>query len=117
MTMTFLLVALGGALGAVLRYAATLVVAAPLGTALVNVIGCFVIGAVWVALEQRGLSRLAPLVITGVLGGFTTFSAFALDTMRLMADGRHGVAAAYVLGSVSLCLVGCAAGLTWARTA
>jgi CrcB protein len=52
-----------------------------------------------------------PLLVTGVLGGFTTFSAFSLDALRLIEGGRPGAAALYVSGSVGLSLLACAAGL------
>ena len=108
-------VALGGALGAVLRYLVGLAVAFPLGTLAVNVVGSFLIGVVWVVFATRGLQAWLPFVMTGVLGGFTTFSAFSLDTMRLIEDGRIAGAGGYVLASVVLSLSGCALGLWIAK--
>lgn len=110
MLKTMIFVALGGALGACLRYLIGMAVAFPLGTLAINVIGSFVIGAVWVAMVDK-TPGLLPFVMTGLLGGFTTFSAFSLDTMRLIQDGRIGVAGIYVLASVILSLIACFLGL------
>lgn len=108
-------VALGGALGAVLRYLVGLAVVFPLGTLAVNVIGSFLIGMVWVMLAARGLQHWLPFVMTGLLGGFTTFSAFSLDALRLVEAGRVGAAGGYILASVALSLLACALGLWLAR--
>ena len=113
MILTLLQVALGGAVGAVLRWGAGLALPFPYGTLAVNVAGALAIGILWVGLAQR----LHPLLITGVLGGFTTFSAFSLDTLRLVEAGRIGAAGLYVLGSVGLSLLACAAGLWLVRGA
>ena len=102
MLLTLSQVALGGAIGAVLRYLTGLALAFPFGTLAVNILGSFLIGVLWVALADRG--HWAPLLITGVLGGFTTFSAFSLDTLRLVDSGRAPMAALYVLASVTLSL-------------
>jgi len=108
-------VALGGALGAVLRYLVGLAVAFPMGTLAVNVVGSFAIGVVWVVLAARGLQGWMPFVMTGLLGGFTTFSAFSLDTMRLVEAGRFMVAGGYVAASVILSIAACASGLWLAK--
>ena len=100
-------IALGGALGAVLRYGSVhgvvrlFAVGTPLGTMFVNVLGSFIMGlfAVWL-LERIGDAKVAPFIMTGVLGGFTTFSAFSLDAIALWEQGRQAVAMAYVMGSV-----------------
>lgn len=102
--MTFLYVAVGGALGAVLRYLTTLAVPFPYGTLTVNIIGSFVMGLCLVLLLDKGLDRWQPLLMTGVLGGFTTFSAFSLDTLRLWESGQSMFAVGYVLASVLLSL-------------
>jgi fluoride exporter len=101
-------VALGGAIGAVLRYLTGLALAFPFGTLAVNIVGSFLIGVLWVALAERG--HWAPLLVTGVLGGFTTFSAFSLDTLRLVEAGRANMAGLYVLASVMFSLGACALG-------
>jgi CrcB protein len=108
-------VAVGGALGAVLRYLVGLAVAFPVGTLVVNVIGAFLIGIIWVLFAARGLQQWLPFVMTGLLGGFTTFSAFSLDTMRLVEAGRIAAAGGYVLASVGLSIAACAMGLWLAK--
>jgi CrcB protein len=108
-------VALGGAIGSVLRYLVGLVVAFPLGTLAVNVLGSFAIGLVWVHLADRGLQHWLPFLMTGVLGGFTTFSAFTLDALRLLEEGRMTAAGAYVLASLVASVLACALGLWIAR--
>ncbi|MGR3465941.1 fluoride efflux transporter FluC [Limimaricola sp.] len=109
------LVAMGGATGASLRFLVGQAVAFPLGTLAVNVAGSLAIGALWVLLEGRA-TQLAPLLVTGLLGGFTTFSAFSLDALRLVETGRGAAALAYVSGSVILSIVACALGLWIARS-
>ncbi len=121
MTFTLLQVALGGALGAVSRYltglAAIRLTGAdfPWGTLIVNVVGCFLMGIVVEVLAQTGTNRYAPLLMTGFLGGFTTFSAFSLDAVTLYDGGDAGLAAGYVLASVILSLLALMAGLWVAR--
>ena len=113
--MTVVSVAVGGAIGAVLRYLAGLMFAFPFGTLLVNVLGSLAIGIVWHTFATRGLQGWLPFVMTGVLGGFTTFSAFSLDTLRLVEAGRLAAAGGYVMASVLLSLAACAAGLWIAK--
>ncbi|WP_224813506.1 fluoride efflux transporter CrcB [Hasllibacter sp. MH4015] len=115
-------VALGGAFGSVLRYLTGLGVirvfgigAFPVPILLVNVIGSFLMGLFVVIAAHRGLTHLSPLVMTGFLGGFTTFSAFSLETMTLYERGDYGLAALYVGLSVGLSILGLAAGLWVAR--
>ena len=64
---------------------------------------------------QKGLTHLNPFVMTGVLGGFTTFSAFSLETVTLMERGQIGQAGFYVLASVGLSILGLMLGLWLAR--
>ena len=116
-----LLVALGGALGASARYGVNLFTTRSLGAApywstlSVNVIGCFVMGIV-IALSTDRLSYDVRLFLTtGVLGGFTTFSAFAGDVATLTRDGASMTAIVYVLASVTLSLLAVFAGLSAAR--
>ena len=121
MTLTYLYVALGGAVGASARYlvGTTLTRALgpgfPWGTLAVNVVGSFAMGVLVVALAHLSANRLAPLLMTGVLGGFTTFSAFSLDAVTLYERGALAHAAAYVGGSVVLSLAALVAGLWLAR--
>ncbi|MEL6768888.1 MAG: fluoride efflux transporter CrcB [Pseudomonadota bacterium] len=116
------LVAVGGAVGAVLRFlvghwAMQAAPGLPLGTFLVNVIGGFAMGvlAVWLMERPGAWVHLAPLLMTGVLGGFTTFSAFSLDALYLFERGWTGLALGYVAGSVMLSIGALALGLWLAR--
>ena len=109
-------IALGGALGSVLRFLTVAAFGAPLATLAVNVVGSFLMGAGFVLLAGRG-SVAGPLLMTGVLGGFTTFSAFSLDTLKLWQSGQVPQAAAYVAASVGLSLLAVAAGAAIARGA
>jgi CrcB protein len=121
MMMTFLHVAAGGALGAVLRLGVTLGMARvsgpgfPLGVLTVNVLGSFLIGGLVVLSFHRGLEHLNPFLVTGVLGGFTTFSTFSLEALTLYERGAAGAAAAYVGLSVVLSLAAVALGAWLAR--
>jgi CrcB protein len=102
MIFTMVQVAIGGAIGASGRHLLGLAVVFPFGTLAVNVIGSFLMGLAFVALAEKGLERWMPLMMTGILGGFTTFSAFSLDTLRLFEAGRIGASGGYVLASVVL---------------
>jgi CrcB protein len=103
-----LLVALGGALGSVARWGLSGLIQRasgstwPWGTFAVNVAGSLLIGFIGALAIERVLlspnSRL--LLITGVLGGFTTFSAYSYETVGLLREGRWPAAAAYALGSI-----------------
>jgi fluoride exporter len=118
---TLLQVALGGALGASARYLTHVAVLRgigpgfPVATVIVNVLGSFLMGVLVVWLMQRDAQRLAPFLLTGVLGGFTTFSAFSLDAVTLWERGAAGQAAVYVLGSVALSITGLVAGMAVMR--
>lgn len=115
----FLQVAMGGALGSMARYGVTIAVGRltplPLGTLAVNIAGCLAMGLLASGLALRGGQHLAPLLLTGLLGGFTTFSAFSLDTLTLWQRGAAGLALAYVAGSVILSLAAVTAGLAIGR--
>ncbi len=106
MFLNLIYVAFGGALGAVLRYVTGLGVLRlvglgfPLAIITVNIIGSFLMGLFVVLAAKRGLSDLSPFLMTGFLGGFTTFSAFSLETVTLFERGQSGAALAYVLISV-----------------
>ncbi|MGB0412252.1 MAG: fluoride efflux transporter CrcB [Pikeienuella sp.] len=122
--MTLLWVALGGAIGAVLRYVSvTAMLRAvgpgfPYGTMIVNVAGSFLMGmAAIMILEKFGGGRAWAFAMTGVLGGFTTFSAFSLDAVYLIEKGRMAAAAGYIGGTVALCLVALMIGLWLGRAA
>ncbi|WP_128254666.1 fluoride efflux transporter CrcB [Falsirhodobacter deserti] len=120
MLLTLPYVAAGGAIGASLRYlvnvaAMRLAPGFPWGTLAVNVIGCAVMGMLATVLALKGGQRFAPFLLTGVLGGFTTFSAFSLDALALWERGQAAQAALYVLGSVILSLLAVLAGAVIAR--
>lgn len=108
-------VALGGAIGSVLRYLTVAAFGAPWAVAAVNVAGSFVMGVLFVALSSR--AHLSPLLMAGVLGGFTTFSAFSLDALKLWQSGQTLQAALYVGGSVILSLLAVALGAALAKGA
>ncbi|GLK66037.1 fluoride efflux transporter CrcB [Paracoccus kondratievae] len=120
MTHTFLQVGLGGALGSAARYGVNILAGRmtqgfPLGTLIVNIVGCLAMGLLAALLAHRGGQHLAPFLLTGVLGGFTTFSAFALDTATLWERGAGAVALGYVLCSVILSLAAVVMGLVIGR--
>lgn len=116
------LVALGGAIGASVRYLfgvgamrLTGPTEFPLAILSVNIIGSFLMGVFVVVAAHRGLTHLSPFVMTGLLGGFTTFSAFSLETVTLMERGQIGSATLYVMLSVGLSIFGLMLGLWLAR--
>lgn len=108
------LVALGGAIGSVLRWAVILLAAGrfgpafPWGTLAVNIVGSFVIGVVF-ELASGPVTSLSPaarvFIATGICGGFTTFSTFSLDALTLTRDGAPGEALLYLAGSVGAGLI------------
>lgn len=107
------LVALGGACGATLRFLVGrlseifLTALFPFATLSINILGCFVIGIVAEISARGGLSSdTRLLIVTGILGGFTTFSAFGLETITLLRSGHVGLALSYIATSV---IGGCAA--------
>ncbi len=114
MLLNFVLVGLGGALGAMARFGLsqffvkTLQLSSFWSTMSANLFGSFLMGvlAVWLFGQSgQGAHPHAPLLLTGMLGGFTTFSAFSLDAVLLFENGRVGMALVYVLLSVSLAIV------------
>ena len=119
--MTALFVALGGAIGAVLRYLTGVLTLRLLGpgfpwaTLCVNVLGSFIMGCVVIWMAERDALRFAPFVMTGVLGGFTTFSAFSLDAVALAQRGQIALAAIYVSASVGAGLLALIAGMGLAK--
>ncbi|HWW86299.1 MAG TPA: fluoride efflux transporter CrcB [Vicinamibacterales bacterium] len=115
MVSTWIAVAVGGALGSLARHWVNVVIAhrlekaVPYATFTVNIIGCVIIGAL-AGTIARGRVQMSPLVRTfifvGVLGGFTTFSSFGLDTFTLAHGGEHAAAFWNVVGQVGLGLGG-----------
>lgn len=123
MIQTLLSVALGGALGASARYLVNVAAIRlagtgfPWATLTVNILGSFLMGVLVVIFAQKDLTRLAPFLVTGVLGGFTTFSAFSLDAVALWQRGEVLSATAYVAVSVALSLAALLAGMALGRGA
>ena len=119
-----LLVRLGGALGAGLRFGVGRVatecfgVGFPWGTLLIKVSGGLVIGAraAFVARGGPSSEALRLFVGVGILGGYTTFSSYSFETFQLCERGADGLAAAYALGSAAAAFVAVAAGASAVRT-
>lgn len=108
-------VAIGGAIGSVLRYLTVAAFGAPWAVVAVNVLGSFVMGVLFVVLATR--AALSPVLLAGVLGGFTTFSAFSLDAFKLWQSGQTVQAVLYVGLSVGLSLLAVALGAALAKGA
>ena len=122
MMTTLLHVALGGAIGASARYLTSVAAMRLIGpgfpwaTLFVNVAGSFLMGVIVVLLAREGGTKAAgPFLMTGLLGGFTTFSAFSLDALALYERGQVALAGAYVLGSVILSLAAIVLGMAVMR--
>ena len=117
--MNYLLVFVGGGLGASLRHFVNVTCARcigidfPWGTLIINITGSIVMGVIagYLAFKGQAPQPWRLFLMTGILGGYTTFSAFSLDTALLYERGALGLAAAYVLGSVILSIAGLFAGL------
>jgi fluoride exporter len=97
-------VAAGGALGALARHLVSAawphpVAGFPWSTLVINLVGSLLIGVVIAVVGHRPMPR--AFLATGVLGGFTTFSAYAVETRDLLAAGRFGIAALYALGTLA----------------
>ncbi|MBV9509428.1 MAG: fluoride efflux transporter CrcB [Caulobacteraceae bacterium] len=113
--LTYIWIAIGGALGSAARYGCSKLVAGwvgeafPWGTLLINVLGSFVIGAFATLTGPDGRVMVSPdarqFVIVGLCGGYTTFSSFSLQTLNLARSGDMLAAGLNILGSVALCLV------------
>jgi CrcB protein len=120
---TLLAIAIAGALGCVARYLAAVGVQRlaggtfPVGTLAVNVSGCFAIGIAMAVFAARGEldSRLRMTITIGFLGGFTTYSAFAYETIDLIEQGRTAAAALYVGLTTVVATAAAAAGLAIGR--
>lgn len=116
-------VAAGGALGASLRYLIAAVTHEvlghefPYGTLMVNIIGSFIIGYLLVLLPEQegGIPVMRLLLITGVLGGFTTYSAFSVETLQLLQDGHLTKAGLNITMTLFFCFVAVWVGFIAAR--
>jgi fluoride exporter len=115
----FFLVGLGGAIGSMLRYGAGLIsikflgFTFPWGTLLINILGSFLIGIVFAIAGQiqNFPENIKIFMMVGILGGFTTFSAFSLDSLLLLEKGNVGQALIYIIGSVVLSITATFIGL------
>jgi fluoride exporter len=121
--MSYLLVFIGGGLGASLRHAVNMISARGLGTAfpygtfIINITGSIAMGLIagYLAFKGEASQPWRLFLMTGILGGYTTFSAFSLDTVLLYERGEVGLAVFYVVGSVVISIVGLFAGLALVR--
>ena len=119
----YVLVFLGGGLGAALRHLVNLTcarclgIAFPWGTFIINISGSTVMGLIagYLAFKGEASQPWRLFLMTGILGGYTTFSAFSLDAALLYERGEIGLAAAYAAGSVLLSIAGLFAGLALVR--
>ncbi len=118
----WLAVAAGGALGAVARYGSVRLLAAwlgpgfPYGTLVVNVVGSGLAGWLFVRLLTADAESLRALLLAGFLGAFTTFSAFSVETMRMLEAGSATMATVNVLANVLSCVAAAGAGMALARS-
>lgn len=121
--LNILIVAIGGAFGSVCRYLTGLLmtrllgVAFPWGTITVNIVGSFAIGLLTELVARRfnASMEMRLLLVVGVLGGFTTFSSFSLDTVALIEKGAVATAVIYVFASVAISLAATFAGFALGR--
>jgi CrcB protein len=121
--MSYLLVFLGGGLGSTLRHIVNVVSARvlgtsfPYGTFVINITGSTVMGLItgYLAFKGEAAQSWRLFLMTGILGGYTTFSAFSLDAALLYERGEIGLALFYVLGSVAFSILGLFAGLALVR--
>ena len=119
----YLLVFVGGGCGASLRHAVNMASAKafgldfPYGTFIINITGSIVMGLIagYLAFKGDATQHWRLFLMTGILGGYTTFSAFSLDTALLYERGALGLAALYVLGSVGISIAGLFGGLALVR--
>ncbi len=120
---TFLLVFIGGGIGSMLRHAANLISASlfglniPAGTLFVNISGSLAMGllAGWFAFRGHSDQLTRLFLTTGIIGGFTTFSAFSLEAALLLERGQTAGSALYVIGSVVIAIAGIFAGIAIIR--
>jgi len=121
--MQWLMVACGGAVGAMARFGVNALLFPvaghrfPLATWAINVSGCTVMGVLYVVVIERSVlsGEWRNLLIVGFLGAYTTFSAFSLDALALWQNGHTGLAALYVALSVVFCLAGTWGGMALTR--
>ena len=121
--MSYLLVFLGGGLGASLRHTVNMMFTRTFGTGFpyhtffINISGSTVMGLIagYLAFKGEATQHWRLFLMTGILGGYTTFSAFSLDTALLYERGEVALAALYVVGSVALSIAGLFAGLALVR--
>ena len=122
--MTYLIVFLGGGIGAALRHGMNTICARmlgttfPYGTMLINISGSLIMGliAAYFAFKGDASQHWRLFLTTGILGGYTTFSAFSLDAALLYERGEVGMAAVYVLASVAISIAGLFAGFAIVRS-
>jgi CrcB protein len=121
--MGYLIVFLGGGVGAAMRHGINIATARVLGTAfpyatlLINISGSFIMGLIvaYLAFKGDASQHWRLFLTTGILGGYTTFSAFSLDAALLYERGEIGMAALYVVASVAISIAGLFAGLALVR--
>jgi|TARA_B100000035_G_scaffold309878_1_gene316747 CrcB protein len=119
---TLIFIACGGAVGALLRYSLQVAIPAatgklPVAMLLANVLGSLAMGILFVLIQEKTLLAewLRPLLMVGLLGAFTTFSTFSLDTIRLLEAGQFTVAVTNILLSVVLSVGAAYIGITITR--
>lgn len=120
--MQYIIVAVGGAIGAMARFwvynAAAIWGHKPAwATFVINATGAFLIGMFFVLLTERGSAQpeLRNLIVVGFLGAFTTYSTYSLDAFQLLEQGETGIALLYLLGTMLVCLLATWLGLTLTR--
>ena len=121
--LNYVLVFIGGGLGSTLRHTVNMIAARSLGTAfpwgtfLINITGSTIMGVIagYLAFKGEASQPWRLFLMTGILGGYTTFSAFSLDAALLYERGETALALLYVLGSVALAIAGLFAGLALVR--
>lgn len=121
--MIVLYVGAGGAIGAIARYVLSSQIALrfqqdfPLGTFTVNILGSLLMGVIieYLVKTMPHSLELRAFLVVGILGGFTTFSAYSLEAITLIENGSYNIAATYIIGSVLLSIVAVFVGLLCAR--
>jgi|TARA_B110000438_G_scaffold293309_1_gene332928 fluoride exporter len=110
--MKFILIGIGGALGALSRsYLSEIIeklnfLPLPIGVIFVNFIGCFFLGLIINSIDPKYYDIYQPLIIIGFLGAFTTFSAFSRESIELFTQGHMALSIAYIAFTVAFCLIG-----------